>query len=74
MLLRDSTRDLNADADQIAQGLHMDPNEVRYKIKHFASAPQFQPIYLKEDITQDEEGLHKLRGVPGEWPIYRVAD
>src|ERR1041385_6027593 len=57
MLLRDANRDLNADADLIAQGLHMDPNEVRYKIKHFASAPQFQPIYLKEDITQDEEAF-----------------
>ena len=29
LLLRDSSRDLNADADLIAQGLHLDPNEVR---------------------------------------------
>src|SRR6476619_4109641 len=28
LLLRDSTRDLSADADLIAQGLHLDPNEV----------------------------------------------
>ncbi len=54
MLLRDSSRDLNADADLIAQGLHMDPKEVRDKIRHFTSMPQFQPIYLKEDITMDE--------------------
>src|SRR6202166_578516 len=54
LLLRDSTRDLNADADLIAQGLHLDPNEVRARIRHFFSMPQYQPIFLKEDITQDE--------------------
>ncbi len=54
LLLRDSTRDLNADADLIAQGLHLDPNEVRSRIRHFASMPQYQPIFLKEDITPDE--------------------
>jgi penicillin-binding protein 2 len=54
LLLRDSTRDLNADADLIAQGLHLDPNEVRARIRRFASMPQYQPIFLKEDITPDE--------------------
>ncbi len=57
LLLRDSSRDLNADADLIAAGLHLDPKEVRDKIRHFASAPQYQPIYLKEDITMDEEAF-----------------
>src|ERR1700730_13371856 len=54
LLLRDSSRDLNADADLIAQGLHLDPNEVRTRIRHFAATPQYQPIFLKEDITPDE--------------------
>ena len=54
LLLRDSSRDLNADADLIAQGLHLDPNEVRTRIRHFAAMPQYQPIFLKEDITPDE--------------------
>ena len=57
LLLRDSSRDLYADADLIAQGLHLDPKEVRDKIRHFAAMPQFQPIYLKEDITPDEEAF-----------------
>src|SRR5229473_7904485 len=57
LLLRDSSRDLNADADLIAKGLHMDPKEVRDKIRHFASMPQYRPIYLKEDITMDEEAF-----------------
>ena len=54
LLLRDSSRDLSADAGLIAQGLHLDPKEVRDRIRHFASMPQYQPIFLKDDITQDE--------------------
>src|SRR5271169_5465699 len=54
LLLRDSTRDLNADADAIAKGLHLNPDEVRQRIKRSAWMPQYQPIFLKEDITPDE--------------------
>jgi penicillin-binding protein 2 len=54
LLLRDSSRDLVGDADLIARGLHLDPNEVRARIRRFASMPQYQPIFLKEDITPDE--------------------
>src|SRR6185312_10106635 len=57
LLMRDSSRNLEADAPLIAQGLHLDPKEVREKIHHFASLPQYQPIYLKEDITMDEESF-----------------
>ena len=57
LLLRDSSRDLNGDADLIASGLHMDPKEVKEKIHHFAYMPQYLPIYLKEDITPDEEAF-----------------
>src|ERR1700722_8558024 len=54
LLLRDSSRDLNANADAIAKGLHLNPIEVRQRIHHFSSMPQYQPIFLKEDITPDE--------------------
>src|SRR6202047_1278914 len=54
LLLRDSSRDLSADAELIAHGLHLDANEVRTRIRHFSSMPQYQPIFLKEDITPDE--------------------
>jgi penicillin-binding protein 2 len=57
LLLRDSSRDLHSDADQIALGLHLDAREVRDKIRRFAALPQYQPIYLKEDITPDEEAF-----------------
>src|SRR5713226_6586330 len=54
LLLRDSSRDLSGDADLIAQGLHLDAKEVRERVRKFASMPQYQPIYLKDDITPDE--------------------
>src|SRR5579862_6032496 len=54
LLLRDSARDLNADAPAIAKGLHLNPEEVQLRIRRFASMPQYQPIFLKEDITPDE--------------------
>jgi penicillin-binding protein 2 len=54
LLLRDTTRDLNSDADAIAQGMHLDADEVRQRIKRFSSMPQYQPIILKEDITPDD--------------------
>src|SRR5450432_4432765 len=55
LLLRDSSRDLSGDADLIGQGLHLNPDDVRTRIRHFAAMPQYQPIFLKEDITPDEQ-------------------
>src|SRR5258706_4034600 len=54
LLLRDSSRDLNVDAEAIAKGLHLNVDEVRQRIRRFSSMPQYQPIFLKEDITPDE--------------------
>jgi len=54
LLLRDQTRELDADVDKIAAGLHMDADDIRLRLKKFASMPQYQPIILKDDITPDE--------------------
>jgi penicillin-binding protein 2 len=54
LLLRDSSRDLNTDADAIARGLHLNPDDVRQRVRRAAWMPQYQPIFLKEDITPDE--------------------
>src|ERR1700681_2262916 len=54
LLLRDSTRDLNADAEPIPNGLHLNTEEVRQRSRRFSSEPQYQPLFLKEDITPDE--------------------
>src|SRR4051812_9269645 len=54
LLLRDQPRNLDADVPAIAEGLHMDPQEIRDRIRRFAGAAQYQPIVLKDDITPDE--------------------
>src|SRR3989442_7594656 len=46
LLLRDTSRDLTADADLIAQGLHLDAEEGCERIRKLASMPQYQPTYL----------------------------
>src|SRR6202012_4687401 len=54
LLLRDQSRDLVADIPQISNGLHMNPDDVRDRINRFKNTPQYQPLFLKEDITPDE--------------------
>jgi len=46
LLLRDSSRDLVADADMIAQGLHLDPNEVRARIRRAPPSLMSDPCPL----------------------------
>src|SRR5664280_125439 len=54
LLLRDQNRDLQSDADQIAAGLHIPPDELRARLKRMAAVPGYQPLFLKDDITPDE--------------------
>jgi len=54
LLLRDQSRDITGDVEKIAAGLHMDPQDVADRIRRFTSMPQYQPIFLKDDITPDE--------------------
>ena len=54
LLLRDQNRDLIADADKIADGLHMPPDELRTRLNRMKAVPGYQPLFLKDDITPDE--------------------
>ena len=54
LLLRDQHRDLLTDADLIADGLHLDPKELRTRLKRIAATPGYQPLFVKDDITPDE--------------------
>ncbi|HZD31692.1 MAG TPA: penicillin-binding protein 2, partial [Candidatus Angelobacter sp.] len=54
LLLRDQNRDLIADADKIADGLHMPVDELRGRLNHMKAVPGYQPLFLKDDITPDE--------------------
>jgi len=51
LVLRDTSRDLNVDADLIAQGLHLDADDVRTRIRHFAAMPQYQPIFFEKKTS-----------------------
>ncbi len=54
LLLRDQNKETAADLEQIAQGLHMSVDDIKARLRKFQSAPGFQPIVLKDDITPDE--------------------
>ena len=54
LLLRDQNRNLEVDAEKIAEGLHMPPDELRARLKRMAAVPGYQPLFLKDDITPDE--------------------
>ena len=59
LLLRDQMRDLNADAQKIADGLHVPVEDVLDKIRRYqlAHRPTFEPIIIKDDITPDERAF-----------------
>src|SRR5215471_1139694 len=54
LLLRDQNRNLDADADKIAEGLHIPPDELRARLARMKAVPGYQPLFLKDDITPDE--------------------
>ena len=54
LLLRNEGKLKEADLDLIADGLHLDRDELKKSVKRQAALPGYQPIYLKYDITPDE--------------------
>jgi penicillin-binding protein 2 len=54
LLLRDQNRNIELDADKIADGLHLPPDELRARLKRMTAVPGYQPLFLKDDITPDE--------------------
>jgi penicillin-binding protein 2 len=59
LLLRDQVRDLNADAQKIADGLHLQVEDVLDKIRRsrLAGKATYAPIIIKDDITPDERAF-----------------
>jgi penicillin-binding protein 2 len=53
-LIREPGRDIRADFPLISRGLHMTPDQLEATMKHYALAPKYEPIPLKQDITPDE--------------------
>ncbi len=56
-LLREQMSAVEQDMPMIAQGLHMEPDQIRAILKHFEFAPKYEPIPLKQDITPDEQAF-----------------
>jgi penicillin-binding protein 2 len=56
-LLREGQNHLEQDLPLIADGLHMTVEQIHATIRHYQSAPKYQPIPLKQDITPDEQAF-----------------
>jgi penicillin-binding protein 2 len=54
LFLRDQQRDLAVDLPLISAGLHIPVQEIKDKLRRFASEPKFTPMTLKDDLTPDE--------------------
>ncbi|HEY2857713.1 MAG TPA: penicillin-binding protein 2 [Terracidiphilus sp.] len=56
-LVREQNKHIDDDLPMIAQGLHLDLEQLRSTLKHFRAAPGYQPIPIKQDITADEQAF-----------------
>ncbi len=56
-LVPEQARDLEADIPLIAEGLHVDPAQLRATILRYRHQPKYQPIPLQQDITPDEQAF-----------------
>ena len=56
-LLREQVRDLNADLPLISQGLHLPIDQIQSTLRRYQTAPKYQPIPIKQDITPDEQAF-----------------
>src|SRR5215469_16173565 len=56
-LVREQNKNVDADLPMIAQGLHLDLEQLRATLKHYRAAPGYQPIPIKQDVTADEQAF-----------------
>ncbi|HEX3659878.1 MAG TPA: penicillin-binding protein 2 [Acidobacteriaceae bacterium] len=54
-LVREQGHDIAPDLPLIARGLHMSLEQIDAILKKYRTAPKYQPLPLKQDITPDEE-------------------
>ncbi|MGC1364015.1 MAG: penicillin-binding protein 2 [Silvibacterium sp.] len=54
-LVREQGHNFAPDLPLIARGLHMTVDQIDAILKKYRSAPKYQPLPLKEDITPDEQ-------------------
>jgi penicillin-binding protein 2 len=56
-ILREQVKDANNDLALISQGLHIPVEQIQATLRRYQSAPKYQPIPLKQDITPDEQAF-----------------
>src|SRR5579875_2973244 len=56
-LLREQSKNLQADLPLISAGLHIPVEQIEATVRHFQYAPKYEPIPLKQDITPDEQAF-----------------
>ena len=53
-LVREQGHDITPDLPLIARGLHMTVDQIEAILKRYRTAPKYQPLPLRQDITPDE--------------------
>ena len=71
-LVREQNKNVDADLPMIAQGLHLDLDQLRATLKHFRIAPGYQPIPIKQDISADEQAF--IEAHRNEFPELETID
>src|SRR5271168_1211854 len=56
-ILREQVKDITADLPMIARGLDLTVDQIQSTLRHYQSAPKYQPIPIKQDITPDEQAF-----------------
>ena len=56
-LVPEQAHDLDSDIPLIAEGLHMQPDQLRAVLLRYRHQPKYQPIPLQQDITPDEQAF-----------------
>ena len=60
-LVREMNHNVDDDLPLIAQGLHLDLDQLRATLRRYRAAPGYQPIPIKQDITADEQAFIEAR-------------
>jgi penicillin-binding protein 2 len=77
-LVREQNRNVDADLPLIARGLHLDLDQLRTTLRNHRTAPGYQPIPIKQDVSADEQAfieahrneLPELETIEGERRLY----
>ena len=56
-LVHEQGRNVDADLPLIAHGLNLDVEDLRATLRRYRTAPGYQPIPIKQDITADEQAF-----------------